>query len=387
MESELSPPPSNMGGHNMFDQPSLSHEKVATGPNPDKLNASTFCCEVVFGDIDKEDAFPLFSSVVYEIAAGHVHEKAGARSRISQRSSWSTSGIIPKQKAEIQRLKAHIRALENRSSRDNARSSLLTPAPSVQPSSRDSVPLSTLHIGTPSPMEHIINEESEDSSTEKPARSHRPTFYTKIGNEVSDIEELKDLKKAERYSDDLIAFMSLTHGGVYDELNEHVQNEKHDFFLIDLRDKQITKSNFNTCIDIISGLFVGKAAAITHLLLPFYVLHEGIYWKVHGIHRLNKRLWAEFQVVRSEVRRMCRSKNDIFEILREAQPARHLRLLDTREYMETSSKIQQIAQCVESRLVYTYTRHGEGYNKHIIQRAADSWEGSLYLLVREFDSD
>ena len=55
--------------------------------------------------------------------------------------------------------------------------------------------------------------------------------------------------------------------------------------------------------------------------------------------------------------------------------------------METSSKIQQIAQCVESRLVYTYTRHGEGYNKHIIQRAADSWEGSLYLLVREFDSD
>lgn len=323
----------------MFDQPSLSHEKVATGPNPDKLNASTFCCEVVFGDIDKEDAFPLFSSVVNEKAAGYVHEKAGAG--------------------------------------PNA----FTPPMSEQP------PNGATHIATPPPMQRRISEESEDSSTEEPALYHRPTFYTKIGNEVSDIEELKDLKKAERYSDDLIAFMSLTHGGVYDELNEHVQNEKHDFFLIDLRDKQITKSNFNTCIDIISGLFVGKAAAITHLLLPFYVLHEGIYWKVHGIHRLNKRLWAEFQVVRSEVRRMCRSKNDIFEILREAQPARHLRLLDTREYMETSSKIQQIAQCVESRLVYTYTRHGEGYNKHIIQRAADSWEGSLYLLVREFDSD
>ena len=233
----------------------------------------------------------------------------------------------------------------------------------------------------------IINEDSDDSSTEDPALFNRPTFYTKIAKEERNIDELRNLKKAERYSDDLIAFMSLTHGGLYDELKEHVENEKVDFFLIDLRDKQITKSNFNTCIDIISGLFVGKAAAITHLLLPFYVLHEGIYWKVHGIHRLNKRLWAEFQVVRNEVRRMCRSKNDIFEILRKTQPARQSSIMATREYMETSSKIQQIAQCVESRLVYTYTRHGEGYNKHIIQRAADSWEGSLYLLVREFDSD
>jgi len=376
MESGQSPPPLHTGGHNMFDQPSLSHEKVATGPNPDKLNASTFCCEVVFGDIDKEDAFPLFSSVGNEKAAGYVHEKAeGPRAK------------IPKQKAEIQRLRARIIALENRSSRDNASRIYLTPAPSVQPSSRDSVPLLNSQIGTTPPINQSTSDESDDSSTEDPAQSNRPTFYTKIGKEVENNDELRKLKEAERYSDDLIAFMSLTHGGLYDELKEHVENEKDNFFLIDLRDKQIPKSNFNTCIDIISGLFVGKAAAITHLLLPFYVLHEGIYWKVHGIHRLNKRVWAEFQVVRNEVRRMCRSKNDIFEILREAQPARHLRSLDTREYMEPSSKIQQIAQCVESRLVYTYTRHGEGYNKHIIQRAADSWEGSLYLLVREFDSD
>lgn len=200
-----------------------------------------------------------------------------------------------------------------------------------------------------------------------------PEFYTKTGTQAT-AEELKRLKEALVESNDMIAYMSVGEGTF---LDEHVKTEVDKLFLIDRRERNTLQNNFSACIEIIRGLFVGKAAAIANLILPFYVLHEGLYWQVHGVYRLNKRLWAEFQVVRCEVRRMCRAKNDIFEILKKMPDSN----------VDDDCIVQQIAQCVESRLVYTYTRHGEGYGKHHIERAADTWEGSLYLLVREMDSN
>ena len=355
---------------NFLDQPVQGHKRVAIGPTSIK---SSYWLEVVKVDgnekIDFDDVYDMASLPVDDVDQSGSSENGNSADvgssppgNIGSRQTNQNYGLI---------------------------SPAPTPAPPVEISTTHPQP-ATAHMRrtnqrygmtpayTPAPSTVFESSRTYSQSATAPVRSRvshlpGPEFYTKNGTQAP-AEELKTLKKALVESNDMIAYMSVGEGT---PLDDYVKTEVDKLFLIDRRERNTLQNNFSVCIEIIRGLFVGKAAAIANLILPFYVLHEGLYWQVHGVYRLNKRLWAEFQVVRCEVRRMCRAKNDIFDILKKIPDSN----------VDDDCKVQQIAQCVESRLVYTYTRHGEGYGKHHIERAADTWEGSLYLLVREMDSN
>jgi len=159
-----------------------------------------------------------------------------------------------------------------------------------------------------------------------------------------------------------------------------IEEEKPSLRLIDKRAcERNGKSQFgcrtNLCVmvEIISGLYVGKKTAISNLLTDYEVLLDNVYWKVHGISRLTDRLWAEINMVQQEITRRRGKDNEIFNILKQDAKMVNLSIAENR--------VRTIARCVEARLVYTYRRHGEGFEQFQLERAKEQWEGELQCLL------
>lgn len=138
------------------------------------------------------------------------------------------------------------------------------------------------------------------------------------------------------------------------------------------------RTNLCVMVDIIRGLYVGKKSVIADLITDYEILLDNVYWKVHGVSKLTDRLWSELNMVQQEIARRRGIDNEIFAVLRKDAKMTEVHI--------ASEVVRSIARCVEARLVYTYRRHGEGFEKFQLDRAKEQWEGELQCLMDQLEN-
>ena len=130
-------------------------------------------------------------------------------------------------------------------------------------------------------------------------------------------------------------------------------------------------NNFTKCIDTLRGLYVSKTKAAENIVEPFYVILEGIQWRVHNIDRLCKRTLAEIRMLESEISR------------RSGKPFQIRSCLDPNPSETNKDElIAAIAHCLEARLTYTWYKHDISTTKHLLASRVSELEGVTFALLQ-----
>ena len=136
-------------------------------------------------------------------------------------------------------------------------------------------------------------------------------------------------------------------------------------------------ANFTKCIDTLRGLYVSKTKAAENIVEPFYVILEGIQWRVHNIDRLCKRTLAEIRMLESEISRRSGFPFHIRTCLDPSPP------FDQNK----DELIAAIAHCLEARLTYTWYKHDISTTKHLLASRVSELEGVTFALLQLLEKE
>jgi hypothetical protein len=192
---------------------------------------------------------------------------------------------------------------------------------------------------------------------------------------VKDWIENSKIERAPDVSD--IMYLRVTAGEdnpVFSGLKVEVEKMKKNLEIVDFR-TGAEQTNLNLCIDIIRGLHVTKTTSTDNILMPLYVIVEGIQWHVHNVQRLTKRTHAELHMLEMEISRRCAEPFDLTRLLLsviepQARNAKNVRFL-----------VQAVARCIEARMTYSWYKHELSTQKHLLASRLSEWENEVETIL------